>query len=162
MEATEKRAFASEPCGGLDWIEQESAASTLPDARLEKRLRHLVEQLAKGVGRSIPWACQDWAATKAAYRFFSNGRVREEQILAGYFLATRERIACGEELFLFVHDTTEFSYKREDMAAVELVSKGSVRKDAQGRPVYFTTCGINLHSSLAVTLDGLPLGLTAV
>jgi hypothetical protein len=28
--------------------------------------------------------------------------------------------------------------------------------------VYFTTCGINLHSSLAVTLEGLPLGLTAV
>jgi len=48
------------------------------------------------------------------------------------------------------------------MAAVGLVSKGSVRKDAQGRPVYFTTCGINLHSSLAVTLEGLPLGLTAV
>ena len=61
-----------------------------------------------------------------------------------------------------MHDTTEFSYKREDMAAVGLISKGSVRKDAQGRPVYFTTCGINLHSSLVVTLDGLPLGLTAV
>jgi hypothetical protein len=138
------------------------AASTWPDARLEKRLHHLVEQLAKGVGRSIPWACQDWAAAKAAYRFFSNGRVSEEQILAGHFLATRERIPCGEELFLVVHDTTEFSYKREDMAAVGLVSKGSVRKDAQGRPVYFTTCGINLHSSLVVTLQGLPLGLTAV
>jgi len=121
-----------------------------------------VEQLAKGVGRSIPWACQDWAAAKAAYRFFSNDRVSEEQILVGHFLSTRERLGCGEELFLVVHDTTEFSYKREDMAAVGLVSKGSVRKDAEGRPVYFTTCGINLHSSLAVTLDGLPLGLTAV
>jgi hypothetical protein len=76
--------------------------------------------------------------------------------------STRERIPCGEELILVVHDTTEFSYKREDMAAVGLVSKGSVRKDAQGRPVYFTTCGIDLHSSLAVTLEGLPLGLTAV
>ena len=162
MDATEKRAMEQESCGGEEWIEQELAPSTLPDARLEKRLRHLVEHLAKGVGRSIPWACQDWAAAKAAYRFFSNGRVREEQILAGHFLATRERIACGEELFLVVHDTTEFSYKREDMAAVGLVSKGSVRKDEQGRPLYFTTCGINLHSSLAVTLEGLPLGLTAV
>ena len=118
--------------------------------------------MAKGVGRSIPLACQDWAAAKAAYRFFSNGRVSEEQILAGHFLATRERVGCGEELFLVVHDTTEFSYKGEDMAAVGLVSKGSVRKDAEGRPLYFTTCGINQHSSLAVTLEGLPLGLTAV
>jgi hypothetical protein len=176
MEATAKRAIELESCGCQDWIEQELAASKLPDARLEKRLRHLIEQLAKGVGRSIPWACQDWAAVKAAYRFFSNGRVSEEQILAGHFLATRERIACGKELVLVVHDTTEFSYKREDMAAVGLISKGSVRKDAQGRgphgqvfvrgvegrPVYFTTCGICLHSSLAVTLKGLPLGLTAV
>jgi hypothetical protein len=162
MEARAESAVELECCGGQDWIEQELAASTLPDARLEKRLVRLVEQLAKGVGRSIPWACQDWGAVKAAYRFFSNGRVSEEQILAGHFLATRERIAGGEDLFLVVHDTTEFSYKREDMAAVGLVSKGSVRKDAQGRPVYFTTCGMNLHSSLAVTLEGLPLGLTAV
>src|SRR5487761_468550 len=162
MEATAKQAIEPEICGGQDWIERELAASTLPDARLEKRLRHLVEQLAKGVGRSIPLACQDWAASKAAYRFFSNGQVSEEQILAGHFAATRERIGCGKGLFLVVHDTTEFTYKREDMPAVGLVSKGSVRKDAQGRPVYFTTCGINLHSSLAVTLEGLPLGLTAV
>jgi len=162
MKTRAKPAIDPASCGSQDWIEQELAASKLPDARLEKRLRHLVEQMAKGVGRSIPWACQDWAAAKAAYRFFSNGRVSEEQILAGHFSATRERLGCGEELFLIVHDTTEFSYKREDMAAVGLVSKGSVRKDSQGHPVYFTTCGINLHSSLAVTLDGLPMGLTAV
>ena len=39
-------------CGVLwrpDWIEQELVASKLPDARLERRLRYLVEQLAKGV-----------------------------------------------------------------------------------------------------------------
>jgi hypothetical protein len=162
MAESAKRAIESESCGGQEWIEQELAASKLPDARLDKRLRSLVEQLAKGVGRSIPWACQDWAAAKAAYRFFSNDRVGEEQILAGHFVATRERLGCGEELILVVHDTTEFSYKREDMAAVGLVSKGSVRKDSQGRPVYFTTCGINLHSSLALTLEGLPLGLAAV
>jgi hypothetical protein len=162
MEEAAKREVTEEFGDGRDWIAQELAASRLPDARLEKRLRDLMQQLANGVGRSIPFACQDWAATKAAYRFFSNDRVGEEQILAGHFIATRERIPSTEELFLVVHDTTEFSYKREDMAAVGLVSKGSVRKDAEGRPVYFTICGINLHSSLAVTLEGLPLGLTAV
>jgi hypothetical protein len=127
MEAIAKPACKPESLGGQDWIEQELAAVKLPDARLDKRLRHLVEQLAKGVGRSIPWACQDWAAAKAAYRFFSNDQVSEEQIMAGHFQATRERIPSTEELFLVVHDTTEFTYKREDMAAVGLVSKGSVR-----------------------------------
>jgi integrase len=54
----------------------------------------------KGVGGSIPWACQDWAAAKEAYRFFSNGRVSEEQILAGHFLATQERIREQELVHL--------------------------------------------------------------
>src|ERR1035437_8222388 len=143
MAQAAKRAIDADSCGGQSWVEQELAASKLPDARLEKRLRHLIEQLAKGVGRSIPWACQDWLAVKAAYRFFSNDRVSEEQTMAGHFQAARERIPCTGELFLVVHDTTEFSYKHENMAAVGLVSKGSVRKYAQGRPVFFTTCGIN-------------------
>lgn len=116
----------------------------------------------RGFGRSIPLACRDWAAAKAAYRFFSSERICEEQILAGHFEATRERLPQGEAPLLSLHDTTEFSCKREEMAAVGLVSKGSVRKDTQGRPLYFTTCGISPHSSLALTLEGLPLGLTAV
>ena len=74
-------------------IGREVAALKLPDARLEKRPRSLVEQLAQGIGRSIPLACQDGSAAKAACLFFSNGRVSEEQILAGHFLAARERIA---------------------------------------------------------------------
>jgi hypothetical protein len=35
------------------------------------------------MGQSIPLVCQDWANTKAAYRFFSNDRVSEADILAG-------------------------------------------------------------------------------
>jgi len=66
---------------------------------------------------------------------FPNDRVGEEQILAGHFAATREQIPCTQDLSLVVHDTTEFSYKREDIAAVGLVSKGSVHKDAEGRPI---------------------------
>jgi hypothetical protein len=158
---SEAETLAAESQDSRVWIEQELAAVKLPDARLEKRFLFLVEQMAAGLGRSIPLAFQDWAATKAAYRFFANPRIHEEQILAGHFEATQSRFPPGESPVLVLHDTTEFSYKREDMAAVGLISKGSVRKDEKGRPVYFTTCGINLHSSLAVTLEGLPLGLTA-
>ena len=95
-----------------EWIERELATAQLPDVRLKKRLQKLGEQLSKGVGRSIPWSCQDWAATKAAYRFFSNSRVRVEQILASHFQATQERVHGGKEPVLIVHDTTEFGYSR--------------------------------------------------
>src|SRR6266513_509199 len=110
------------------WIEQELEESEFQDERLGKRFRKLVEQLAEGVGKSIPWACQDWANTKAAYRFFSNEGVNEEKILAGHFQSTRERLPTGESLILVLHDTTEFSYKREDQAAVGIVSKARCAK----------------------------------
>jgi hypothetical protein len=37
------------------------------------------------MGQSIPLVCQDWANTKAAYRFFSNDRVSEADILGRSF-----------------------------------------------------------------------------
>jgi len=84
------------------------AAAQLPDMRLEKRLQYLVEQMAAGLGRSIPLACQDWSATKAAYRFFSNERICEEQILAGHFEATRDSVPRTESILLTVFQGEAF------------------------------------------------------
>ncbi len=65
------------------------------------------------MGESLPLACQDWANTKAAYRFFSNERVSEAEILAGHFQSTAGRFAAAEGPILVLQDTTEFTYKRE-------------------------------------------------
>jgi len=156
------RTTASGFCRSDNWIDEELSACKFKDVRHARRFRKLVEQLAEGVGESIPWACQDWGSTKAAYRFFSNKRVSAEQILAGHFQSTRDRLPRGEEMILVLHDTTELSYKREDAAAVGMISKGAIVRDKKGQPLFFTTCGICQHSSLAVTSEGLPLGLTAV
>jgi hypothetical protein len=64
------------------------------DARLAKRFRGLLGQMGNAMGRSIPFACQDWANTKAAYRFFSNESVNEEEILTGHFRSTGTRAAA--------------------------------------------------------------------
>ena len=58
-----------------EWIEEELKGSDMADERLALRLGRVVEQLSASMGQSIPMACQDWAATKAAYRFFDNPRV---------------------------------------------------------------------------------------
>jgi Transposase DNA-binding/Transposase DDE domain len=144
------------------WIESELKNSEFNDARHGKRLRKLLAQLAGQVGGSIPWAGQDWANTKAAYRFFSNPRVSEEQILGGHFAATRERIAASGALLLMLHDTTEFSFRRTDVAPVGILHKSYMRKNKKGRPIHYTVCGILMHASLAVTTAGLPLGLAAI
>jgi Transposase DNA-binding len=67
-------------------------------------LRKLLAHLAEHIGGSIPWASQDWANTKAAYRFFSNPRISEEEILGGHVQATRERIAACGAVILMLHD----------------------------------------------------------
>jgi hypothetical protein len=94
------------------WVDRELAECDFKDERLRKRFRMLLEQLSDGTGESIPMACQDWANTKAAYRFLSNERVSEEGILAGHFQSTHERFAATDEMALVLHDTTEFSYHR--------------------------------------------------
>ena len=67
------------------WFDRELAGCSFVDERLNKRLRKLVAQIGSAMGQSIPLVCQDWANTKAAYRFFSNDRVSEADILAVIF-----------------------------------------------------------------------------
>jgi len=134
------------------WFESELTGCSFPDVRLDHRLRKLLEGMAGSIGESLPTACQDWANTKAAYRFFDNDRVSEEAILDGHFRATAERVAASSGPILVLHDTTEFTYKRDDPEKIGLI----------GKVAAYRVCGLSMHSSLAVTTDGLPLGLTAI
>ena len=86
----------------------------------------------------------------------------EREILAGHFQATRDRLAATGALMLVLHDTTEFTFHRSEVGSVGIVNKSYMRKNKRGRPLHYTVCGILMHSSLAVTSEGLPLGLTAV
>jgi Transposase DNA-binding len=110
------------------------------------------------MGQSIPLVCQDWANTKAAYRFFSNDRVSEEEILAGHFQSTRDRIAANGGPLLVLHDTTEFSFQREKPDAIGVTCRINSGRDKAGRLRSHTVCGILMHSSLAVTMEGIPVG----
>jgi Transposase DNA-binding len=144
------------------WVDREAAGCEFRDARLGKRFRQLLTQIGSAMGQSIPLVCQDWANTKAAYRFLSNGRVSEADILAGHFQSTRDRIAAADGLVLILHDTTEFTYQRESSEAIGITKSINSGRDKTGRLRSHTVCGILMHSSLAVTTEGLPLGLTAV
>jgi hypothetical protein len=101
-----------------EWVKEEMEGSKFNDQRLAQRARKLVEQMAAMVGASIPAACQDWANTKAAYRFFANEGVTDQEILAGHFEATRARMAAVDGRVFVLHDTTSFSYQREDDSAL--------------------------------------------
>jgi hypothetical protein len=143
--------------GAGSWLDTELTDCQFKDQRLGKRFRSLIEQLSSSPGNAIPLVCQDWANTKAAYRFLDNDRVSEADILAGHFQATSDRVATMDGPILILHDTTEFTYKRDDIDAIGRTKIGVAGVDRDGRPRLYTACGILMHSSLAVTTDGLPL-----
>ncbi|MGH7119211.1 MAG: IS4/Tn5 family transposase DNA-binding protein [Acetobacteraceae bacterium] len=140
------------------WIDRELAGCSLADERLDK----LLAQVGGAVGESILLACQEWANTKAAYRFFSNGRVTEAEILAGHFRSTQERLAVADGPVFMLHDTTEFSYQRGAPRAIGITNNVRSGGGKPGRPHTHTVCGILMHSSLAVMREGMPLRLAAV
>src|ERR1700733_3268668 len=144
------------------WIEQELAGCHFKDMRLGRYFRALLSQFSGSIGESIPLTCQDWANTKAAYRFFSNDRLNEADILAGHFQSTRSRFVATTGTTLILHDTCEFSYTREKPELIGITNNNHCGQDDYGASRYRTLCGILMHSSLAITTEGLPLGLAAI
>jgi hypothetical protein len=139
-----------------DWIDRELEGAYFQDVRLGKRLRTLLGLMSNGLGQTIPLACQDWANTKAAYRFFSNPRITEEEILSGHFACTQARIRLLQQPLLVLHDTSEFCY-HTDNPAIGLLTALPFPSKRQYR-----FRGLLMHSSLALTTDGIPLGLLAI
>ena len=79
------------------WMDRELAGCKFRDVRLGKRFRKLLEQLSDGVGESIPLVCQDWANTKAAYRF-SIGygcQVNEKSRSGSIFCTVASHFTCS-------------------------------------------------------------------
>ena len=99
---------------------------------------------------------------RAAYYSKAGARVSEADILAGHFQSTRDRTVATDGPVLVLHDTTEFTYQRENTEAIGITKSINSGRDKAGRLRSHTVCGILMHSSLAVTTEGLPLGLAAV
>ena len=81
------------------WAEVEFRHANLGDVRRQKRLIQLAEKRGAAPNASIPQACGDTASTKAAYRFYDNQAVTEEDILGSHQKATQERMAIKVEDF---------------------------------------------------------------
>lgn len=130
------------------WSEQEFERVNLGDSRLNVRLKKLAEDLSTAPEAPINQASQDWAATKAAYRFFQNDKVTSEQILRPHRTRTLERMQA-EPIVLAVQDTSYLNFSSHKQAR-GLGPIGDSRS---------ASLGLVTHNILAVTPQGLPLGL---
>jgi Transposase DNA-binding len=50
---------SNQPAPPESWIKEEMESSRFPDTRLAKRFGNLLEMISRGIGDSIPAACQD-------------------------------------------------------------------------------------------------------
>ncbi len=63
---------------------------------------------------------------------------------------------------LVLQDTTEFSFQRVRPEAIGAIDYSPSRRGDDGRFRLHMVCGLLMHSSLAITPEGLPLGLAAI
>lgn len=127
----------------------EVSDADLGDVRLTRRLTALATSIADRAGESFPKALDD-AELEAAYRFFGNGRVAPEAILAPHCRETAKRAAHHESV-LVIHDTSQFEFH------------GNSPREGLGRLVN-PGQGFFGHFSIAIAADGSrePLGVLAV
>ncbi len=130
------------------WAENELKHMNFKDKRLNKRMGMLLESFTENSGDSIPQACKSNAATKAAYRFFSNECVEAKEIRKGFREATISRMKEQPTgtTFLFASDASNVVFtSHKKMRGIGVLRNQKAR-------------GLNLQTTLAYTEDGLVLG----
>jgi len=130
-----------------NWIINEFLDAPLADTRLENRLKILANSFYNKPGSPITEACGSYAATEAAYRFFSNKRVNREVILMSHRENTLNRMR-KHDVVLAIQDTTHIDYKSHP-ATKDLGTFSNSK----------TALGFLNHTTLAVSESGVPLGI---
>ena len=136
------------------WAEQEFGNAPLGDRRLSKRLVESAAIQAQAPGRAFCGAAQsDWPRVKGYYRMIEqpeDSAARLEAILAPHRGRTIARMRAQRRV-LCIQDGTDLNYS--SLAQCEgLGVIGTNQTGANSR-------GLHLHSTLAVTTEGVPLGV---
>ncbi len=118
------------------------------DQRLKTRFFKIMDAFAASPGKSTWAATGSRSSAKAAYRFFSNRDVSKDELLDSISRATVEKMKCADaEWILAIQDTTSVGF--------------GDRKAIQGMGYHCSTeqRGMLVHSCIAVTDQGIPLGI---
>lgn len=132
----------------LSWAEAELNGIDLGDERLNKRAIKMLDRFSEKPTLSIPGACNGWAETQAAYRFFAHEDVECADILAPHQQQTHARIK-EHPVVLCIDDTTELDFNGQQIEGL-------------GRLSYDAQRGMYLHPTYAVTPQRVPLGVVNV
>lgn len=128
------------------WALTELDQAALGDVRRTRRLAQLLDALSAQPSASVCQACGSWAASKAAYRFWDNAHICADAIRASHTHATCARLNALD-CVLAVQDTTELDFFHHPATT----GLGPLSAPSHH--------GLHVHSTLAVSTAGVPLGL---
>lgn len=128
------------------WAQQEFVSLDLGDVRRNRRVAEVTEALTARPGLSIPHVFQDKAAMNGAYYSWNSPFVTPQAILGAHRDATIARLADLPEV-LVANDTTNLDFTTHD--SVEDLGY----LDSRSRR------GLMAHTALAMSPDGVPLGV---
>jgi len=117
------------------------------DKRLSKRFGILLGKFLENPAESIPKSLKDWGTIKSAYRFFSNHQVTNEMLINEASDDTARKAMTADGLLIIAHDTTHIDYSGLNVDGIGMNATSEETK------------GFLLHSSLAITESGVPLGI---
>jgi hypothetical protein len=136
------------------WAEQEFGGAQLGDQRLAARLVHSADALAAMPGRAFCGAAQgNLAAVKGYYRLIDktdDSQVNMQAILAPHRERTIQRMRA-QTTVLCIQDGSDLNYS----GLAQCEGLGSIGTNQTGA----RSPGLHLHSTLAVSTEGLPLGV---
>jgi hypothetical protein len=142
---------------GLDadqWAAQEFGGAELGDSRLADRLVSSAQALGAMPGRTLSGVRQgDWAAVKGHYRMIDkpdDSALNAPAILAPHRQRTVQRM-MAQPTVLCIQDGTDLNYNRLE----QCIGLGVLSKNQTGAQ----TRGLHLHSTFALSTEGLPLGV---
>lgn len=135
----------------LNWVDNEFQHTNLCDKRLDTRLLLIAKRLAAQFGKNVASSFSTWKDIKAAYRFFSNTKVTIKDLLFSHVTETLNRVRTHSRV-LFIQDTTYINYKNRPETEGLDITNGN-KKFAED------TTGLMLHNTLALSTEGVPLGL---
>ena len=118
------------------------------DQRLKTRFFKIMDAFAASPGKSTWAATGSRSSAKAAYRFFSNNDISKDELLDSVSRATVEKMKCTDaEWILAIQDTTSVGFG--DRKAIQ----------GMGYDCSAEQKGMLVHSCIAVTDQGIPLGI---
>lgn len=129
-----------------NWVIQELESLNVGDARLERRVKHILSVLSRSPKESIPVSCRTWSETKAAYRCFSSEKVSTDKIMAPHKDKIIERTR-QVKLALVLQDTTELNYS------------GQKQKQGVGPRRHENERDLFIHPQLVVSDSGVCFGV---